>query len=157
MKKIGIVAICVLTMLLSMSCSLKATEKPVTEDSKPVEEYITDPAIETTQTPGAEQEKNELSEKDLENARKIAEDYVMDLAGKSNGTLKYSELRFDPDDLMRQNYRAGISLENIVVFKVDLDVQKAWNGFDARKYTDWSIIVTRSGIDSNWQFEGAGY
>lgn len=155
MKKIAIAAVCVSIMLLSASCSPKAAVKPVAEAAKPVEEHNIDPAIETTIAPKAEQQ--ELSEKDVEDARKIAGDYLRDLEGKSNGAFTYSELRFDADDLMRKNYKAGISTENIVVFKVDLDVQKAWDGFDAMKYTDWSIIVTRSGNDADWQFTDAGY
>lgn len=149
MKKI--VCTCCALLLLALTACTKEI---------PDESNIT-PAVSNSinvqSSPSVSDQAGEPSESDLASARKIAEAYLQTLKTKSEGHLAYSELRFDADNPMRTNYRAGISLENIIVFRADLDVDKAWSGFDAGKYTDWNIIITREDNSSEWKYTDAGY
>jgi len=80
-------------------------------------------------------------------------------------TLK--DIRYDPQDNMRENYVTNgggnvnnTSIENVIVFKCDFNVQYhgsntgAWNEGD---YSGWSVILVRQNAGAGWFVADHGY
>lgn len=157
MRKIFIC--CVLALLFLAACSsvdkkFENTAAPSPASPTSTTEYATMSAEEKESTPLAE---GYINETDLESARKAAKEYLEDLRIRSGDILSYSELRMNPEDPTRSGYGGNISLENIIVFRVDLELKEAWSGFDEGKYSEWSIIITRADKNSDWEYRTAGY
>ena len=100
-----------------------------------------------------------FNEEEIAKAGVIAYQYLEGLRTESIGALEYSKIRYDPGDPERECYGTELNIDskNIIVFRADLNVIHEWDGFDANKYDDWSIIITRKDKDSNWEFKDAGY
>ena len=79
--------------------------------------------------------------------------------------ITLNDIRYDPFDSTRAEYIKtgrgsvnGTRYEDVIVFRVDYTVEdKGYSAYSEGPYTDWGMILIRSGKGGDWLIDDQGY